>query len=391
LHPPGYDANLRPVMTTALLPYLLVLPPVIYQVGSLFASRTFFAREINTAALKPPVSIIKPLKGADAGLYENLASFCCQHYPEYQIVFAVAGADDPAVAVVRRLLADFPAVDIVFAVDATVHGANGKVSNLLNAWQLARHDIIAISDSDIRVESDYLSRLAPYFADPAVGLVTSLYRCSEVDSAAAAVEALGFTVEMVPNVIVAERLEGLSFALGASMACRRAAVESIGGLAVLADFLADDYQLGNRIASAGWRVELSAHFVEIIVKSASLPAILSRQLRWCRTMRVSRPGGYFASVLKDPLPAVILAFAAAGISSASVGAVMLLYCVRVTTALLLSRYFVRDMLLPRYLWLLPLRDIVTFTAWLLAFSGNRVKWRGDTFRILPGGKMVRAE
>jgi len=388
LHPPGYGVNLRPVMTTALLPYLFILPPVIYQVGSLFASRTFFARKIRPTDHAPPVSIIKPLKGDDAGLYENLASFCCQLYPEYQVVFAVASPDDPALAVVRRLQADFPVTDIVLAIDATVHGANGKVSNLLNGWQLVKHDIIAISDSDVRVETDYLSRLAPFFADPAVGLVTSLYRSSGVDSAAAAVEALGLTVEMVPSVIVAERLEGLSFALGASMACRRAAVEAIGGLAVLADYLADDYQLGNRIARAGWRVELSAHFVESIVRSVSLPAILSRQLRWCRTMRVSRPAGYFASVLKDPLPAVVLAFAAAGSSSASFGAVMLLYGVRVTAALLFSRCFVRDMLLPRYLWLLPLRDIVTFAFWLLAFTGNRVRWRGDIFRILPGGKMV---
>ena len=375
-------------MTTALLPYLFILPPLIYQVGSLLAVRAFFAREMKSADARPPVSIIKPLKGTDAGLYENLASFCSQLYPEYQIVFAAASPDDPAVAVVRRLMADFPATDIALAVDATVHGANRKVSNLLNAWQLAKYDIIAISDSDIRVEADYLRRLAPFFSEPAVGLVTSLYRSSGVDSAAAAVEALGFTVEMVPNVIVAERLEGLTFALGASMACRRTAVAAIGGLEVLADYLADDYQLGNRIARAGWRVELSPHFVESMIECASCASILSRQLRWCRTMRVSRPAGYFASVLKEPLPAVILAFAAAGISSASFGAVLLLYSVRVAAAILLSRHYVKDMLLPRYLWLLPLRDIVNFAAWLLAFTGSRVQWRGDSFRILPGGKMV---
>ncbi len=390
MHPAVYGVNLRPVMTTALLPYLFILPPVIYQIGSLFAVRTFFARELTPAGPTPPVSIIKPLKGADAGLYANLASFCCQLYPEYQIVFAVARSDDPAVSVVRRLMTDYPANDIAIVVDATVHGVNRKVSSMINAWQLAKYDIIAISDSDIRVESDYLRRVVPFFAEPAVGLVTSLYRSSGADSAAAAVEALGFTVEMVPNVVVAERLEGLSFALGASMVCRRAAVESIGGLQVLADYLADDYQLGNRIAGAGWRVELSADFVESISSRESFAAILSRQLRWCRTMRVSRPAGYFASVLKDPLPAVIIVLVVAGVSPASIKAVILLYGVRLTVATLLSRFYVKDKLLPRYLWLLPLRDSVTFIAWLLAFTGNRVTWRGDSFRVLSGGKMVRS-
>jgi ceramide glucosyltransferase len=377
-------------MTAALLPYLLVLPALGYQLITLHAVRSFFARELPATDNLPPVTILKPLKGADAGLYDNLASFCRQHYPQYQLVCAVALPDDPAVAVVRRLQAAFPATDITLVVDGTVHGTNRKVSNLLNAWSSARHNIIIITDSDIRVEPDYLRRLAPFFSDPAVGLVTSLYRSSRVDSVAAAVEALGISVEMVPNVIVAAKLEGLSFALGASMACRRAAIEAIGGLAVLADYLADDYQLGNRIAKAGWRIELSAHFVESVIERASLATILSRQLRWCRTMRVSRPGGYFASVVKDPLLAVILVGAVAGVSTAALGAVLVLYGVRAVVATLLSRAFVRDKLLPRYLWLLPVRDVITFAAWLLAFTGNRVKWRGDTFRILPDGKMVRS-
>jgi ceramide glucosyltransferase len=378
-------------MTSPLLPFLIILPALCYQLFTLFAAREFFLRVMKIADNLPPVSLLKPLKGADAGLYENLASFCCQIYPEYQLVFAVAAADDPAVAVVRRLQADFPAADIVLTVDGTPHGANRKVTNLLNAWPQVKHEIIAISDSDIRVEPDYLQRLAPFFADPDVGLVTSLYRSPSAVSVAAAVEALGYSVEMAPNVIVAERLEGLSFALGASMACRRSAVEAIGGLVVLADYLADDYQLGNRIAKAGWRVELSGQLVESVVGSASLLAVLARQLRWSRTIRASRPGGYFASVVKDPLPAIILAFVAAGMTPAAAGAALLLYGVRSAVATLLSRYCVKDRLLPRYLWLLPVRDIVTFSVWLLAYAGNRVRWRGDTFRILPGGKMSVVE
>lgn len=376
-------------MTSVLLPYLCVLPPVIYQAGALFAAREFFAAVPPPVDLCPAMTLIKPLKGADAGLYENLASFCRQAYPEYQLIFTVAADDDPAVAVVRRLLADFPGGDLTLVVDVTPHGTNGKVANLLNAWPHARHDIIVISDSDVRVAADYLRRLAPFFADPRVGLVTSLYRCSTVATTAAAVEALGFSVDMTPNVLVAARLEGLSFALGASMACRREAVAAIGGLGVLADYLADDYQLGNRIASAGWRLALSPHFVETGGDRTSFRAMLSRQLRWGRTLRVSRPVGYGVAVLKEPLLALILLLVVSGLSPVALGPLLLLAGVRSASALLFSRFFVKDGLLPRYLWLLPLRDAVTFTAWLLAFTGNRVAWRGDIFRLLPGGKMVR--
>ena len=175
------------------------------------------------------------------------------------------------------------------------------------------------------------------------------------------------------------------------MACRREAVEAIGGLEVLADYLADDYQLGNRLAGAGWRVALSPDDVESMPGGESVTAILARQLRWCRTMRVSRPGGYFAQVVKDPLLALILVGSIFGFTMPAAGAVMLLYLVKAVVATLLSRVYVRDMLLPRYLWLLPLRDIVTFVAWLLAYTGSSISWRGDRFCVLPGGKMVKTE
>jgi ceramide glucosyltransferase len=378
-------------MTDSILPYLLVLPALGYQLYSLVAVIAFFARENPPTGCQPPMTIIKPLKGADEGLYENLASFCCQRYPQFQLVLAVASPDDPAVAVVRRLQNRFLSVDITLVINDASYGANLKVANLINACNVARYNIVAISDSDVRVETDYLTRLASYFADPGVGLVTNLYRNSAAATPAAALEALGFTLEMVPNVIVAERLEGLTFALGASMACRRQAIDAIGGLQVLADYLADDYQLGNRIAKAGWQVVLSPHFVESVSAGESILTVLARQLRWCRTMRVSRPGGYFASVVKEPLTAVIAVFAVCGTSPPAAAAVVGLYLVRIVAALLLSRLIVKDRLLPLYLWLLPLRDLASNATWLLAFCGNRVSWRGDRFRIRAGGKMEQLQ
>jgi ceramide glucosyltransferase len=192
---------------------------------------------------------------------------------------------------------------------------------------------------------------------------------------------------MIPNVLVALQLEGLSFALGASMAVRREALASIGGFQALVDYLADDYQLGNKVHHAGWGIVLDRCFVESMMKAESLTAVLSRQLRWARTMRVSRPGGYLASGITLPFPAVFLAALLAPSPQTGLAAITLLYGLRLTVSTIFSRRFVRDDLLPRWLWLLPLRDMLAFFCWALSFLGNRVEWRGTRFSLKPGGKI----
>jgi ceramide glucosyltransferase len=324
----------------------------------------------------------------DADSYTNFSSFCRQdHTGDIQLVFAVASSDDPVIPVIEKLIAGFPGQDISLVVNPAVHGPNHKVSNLINAYPSARHGIIIVCDSDIRVSPDYLTSVLGHFDDPAVGLVTSLYRSSSVCNSATAVEATGFTVEMIPNVMVALQLEGLSFALGASMAVRREALESIGGFQALADYLADDYQLGNKIHRCGWRIALDSCFVESMMKTESLQAVLSRQLRWARTMRVSRPGGYLASGITLPFPAIVLAILAATSPATGLAAVGLLYAVRLAVSTLFSRRYVCDGLLPRWLWLIPLRDTLAFFTWSLSFLGNRVDWRGSRFKLSPGGKI----
>ncbi|MCM2356782.1 MAG: bacteriohopanetetrol glucosamine biosynthesis glycosyltransferase HpnI [Geobacteraceae bacterium] len=374
-------------MLRQILPFLIILPPLAYGLISLFCGRTFFRRRKPASGHTPPVTILKPVKGMDAGSFENFASFCRQDYPEFQIVFAVASADDPAVPVIERLRNEFPDREIELVLDGRLHGPNYKVCNLINAYPAAKHDIIIVCDSDIRVGKDYLREVCAPFADPAVGLVTSLYRSPGVRGSATAVEAMGFTCEMIPNVMVALRLEGLSFALGASMAVRRGALERIGGFPALVDYLADDYQLGNKVFRAGYRIELSDCFVESVMHRESLATVLSRQLRWARTMRASRPAGYFASGITQPFPAALLALLLSGFSVAGVAAALLLYGVRSLTALIYSRSFVKDGLFPRWLWLLPVRDALSFATWGLAFLGNRVRWRGHLFRLLPGGRI----
>ena len=396
-------------MFRQIVPFLIILPPLAYAVISLWCGRSFFRRSGSCPMVgegkkaperctpcrhhgyTPPVTILKPLKGMDAESFENFASFCRQDYPEFQIIFAVASPDDPVIPVIDRIRSEFPGTDMELVVDGTIHGPNYKVGNLINAWPRATHDIIIVCDSDIRVGPTWLREVCELFESPDVGLVTSLYRSSPVAGTASAFEAMGFTGEMIPNVMVALKLEGLSFALGASMAVRREALEKIGGFGVLADYLADDYQLGNRVFRAGYRIELSGCFVESIMHREKLATVLSRQLRWARTMRVSRPGGYFASGMTQPFPFACLALLVTCFSAAGILAAFLLYAVRALVVTVYSRSFVKDGIFPDRLWLLPVRDAFSFATWALAFLGNRVRWRGHLYRLLPGGRIEEVQ
>ena len=375
-------------MLRTLLPFIAVLPSLAYSLLSLFCANRFFSSHSRTPipATSPSVTILKPVKGVDEDSYDNFASFCCQDYPgEVEILFAVASPDDPVLPLIRQLQADFCNHTITVIINPAQHGPNQKVSNLINGFPQARYDLLLISDSDISVPQDYLKSVTAHFADPLVGLVTSLYRTSDVHGIATALEAVGFTSEMIPNVLVARQLEGLTFALGASMAVRREALCAIGGFAPLAGYLADDYQLGNKIHRAGWRVVLDRSFVESVIAPENVMSVLSRQLRWARTMRVSRPAGYCASGVTLPFPAVLLATLLAPSLLSGVAAVALLYGVRMAVSMLFSRRYVRDNLLPRWLWLLPLRDMLSFFTWALSFLGNRVQWRGSRFVLKSGG------
>lgn len=397
------------------LPFIVILPSMAYSLISLWCVARYFKgqekqgqgargkgtdkdKELVSDSARPytlfpapcstSISILKPVKGVDEESYDNFASFCRQHYPgEVQLVFAAASPDDPIIPVIRQLMDDFADHDISLVINPALHGPNYKVSNLVNAFPLAKHEIIIVCDSDIRVQPGYLQSVTSHFSDRQVGVVTSLYRTSSVHGIATALEATGFTAEMIPNVMVAMQLEGLTFALGASMAVRREALQAIGGFEVLAGYLADDYQLGNKVHHAGWRIRLDACFVESVIKAENLMAVMSRQLRWARTMRVSRPGGYLASGITLAFPATLLATLLAPSPTAGLVAVTLLYGVRLGVVTIFSRSYVLDHLFPRWLWLLPIRDMLAFFAWALSFLGNRVEWRGSRFVLKAGGKI----
>ena len=333
----------------------------------------------------PPVTVLKPLKGPGVELYENLATFCRQSYPSYQIVFGVADAHDPAVAVVQRLRRDFPQHDIVLAVGSG-RGTNRKVANLEHMMAYARHDVLVMSDSDIRVPPDYLRTMVGPLADPAVGLTTCLYRGRGHFGLPSIIESLFINTDFVPNALVAQWVQPFRYAFGASIAVTRAALERIGGFASFADYLADDYQLGRHVADAGYRLVLLPFVVETILDSVTLRDVWRHQVRWARTYRVCQPVGWFFSVVTH---ATLWGLVAAVVPGGPVGWVVLASAL---TARLFSLAAIMRLLgepeTTRYLGLVPLKDLVTSAMWLAAFLGRRVVWSGQVFRVRRDGRIV---
>ncbi len=337
----------------------------------------------------PAVSVLKPIKGADAESYEAFRSHCVQDYSgEYQIIFGVNDSADPAIRLVQKLIAEFPARDIRLVICSEVFGTNRKVSNLIHLLREARHDYVIVNDGDIQVPPEYLTSVMSRFASPPVGMVTCLYRGSPSNTFGSRLEALGISTDFAAGVLTAWYIEdGLSFGLGSTLAMRRSALDQIGGFEAVVDYLADDYQLGKRIADAGFKVELASIVVQTSVPPYSFREFWRHQLRWARTMRISRPAGYRGLAFTYPLPwSILLVLVAPGawwswllLTAASIARTATAYHVGWLT--LCDRFFFRD------LWLLPRRDLLALAIWIWSYAGNSVSWRGERF-LLKEGRML---
>jgi ceramide glucosyltransferase len=337
----------------------------------------------------PPVSILKPLKGTDPDIYESFRSHCLQDYPEYEIIFGVSDPDDPAVASVQQLQREFPNHAIGMVVSPKKLGPNVKVSNLEQMLQVARYQHLLVNDSDIRVERDYLRRVIVPLRDERVGMVTCLYRGIAAFTIGSQLESLGISTDFCPGVLVARQLEGgLRFGLGSTLAFRRTDLEKIGGFRAIVDFLADDYELGRRIANLGLRIVLSEVVVETHLPAYDLRGFLSHQLRWARGVRDSRFGGYIGLASTYGLMwalLVLIASRAAPWSWAVLGATALL---RLAMALIVGKSVLQDTHLLKNLGLLPVRDLIAVAVWIASFAGHTVTWRGDRFE-LKNGRLIR--
>jgi ceramide glucosyltransferase len=337
----------------------------------------------------PPVSILKPLKGIDPEIYGSFHSHCLQDYPEYEIIFGVSDPNDPAVEIVKKLQAEFPDRRIELVVCPKNLGPNVKVSNLAQMWPRARYDYLIVNDSDIRVPPDYLRRVIAPLADPQVAMVTCLYRGVAARTLGSRLEALGIATDFCPGVLAARQLEGrIKFGLGSTLAFRRAELQNMGGFAAFLDYLADDYELGKRIASSGLTVELSDVLVETYLPPYSLKEFVAHQLRWARGIRDARVGGYVGLVFTFGIFWASLALVASGAALWAWGGLAIVLLLRAAVALLVGRVVLNDHEIPRLLWLIPLRDLFSVMVWMVSLGGHTVTWRGDRF-LLSNGKLTR--
>jgi ceramide glucosyltransferase len=333
----------------------------------------------------PPVSILKPLKGVDPEMWESLCSHCEQQYPEFQLIFGVSDPGDPAVEIVHKLQAKYPSLPIELIVCDRVLGTNIKVSNLAQMLPAARHELLLVNDSDIRVPSDYLRQVIKPLTDDSVGLVTCLYRGVASPTLGSRLEALGISTDFVPGVLSARFLEkGLRFGLGSTLAFRRRDLEAIGGFETLLDYLADDYELGRRIAATGKRIELSPAIVVTFLPAYTMSQFFRHQLRWSRTIRAARRWGYAGLLFTFGLPWALATLLAAQGAAWAWALLALTLVARFAVGSLAANAVLNDVQFFRFIPLLPLRDLIAPFIWAASFMGNRVHWRGDVFDLKDG-------
>jgi ceramide glucosyltransferase len=341
------------------LAFLAGLASLLYSRSALVCIRVFGRGQRLSPSDGPPVMILKPVCGNEPFLYENLRSFCDQEYPVFQVVFGVRDANGPALAVIDCVMRDFPDRDLALVVNDRVLGGNYKVGNLVSMYGAAKHDLLVIADSDMRVQRTYLAKVVGPLAEPEVGVVTCLYS--------------------------GQPCGGIWSTLGATMAVRRDVLQAIGGFQALASYLADDYMLGSLVNARGLSVRLSAYIVENVISESSLKSLFDHELRWARTMRSIRPVGYAPSFITYALPVSFVYLVASSFSALGTvvfgGALALRLAVHYAARRSLG---LSGRAAP---WLVPVRDALCFVVWAMSFLGRTVRWRGQELSVRPGGRL----
>ncbi|HMD41892.1 MAG TPA: bacteriohopanetetrol glucosamine biosynthesis glycosyltransferase HpnI [Candidatus Acidoferrum sp.] len=372
-----------------LLLLLIALAPLVYYVTGSLAALRFFKRERAKVLpdYTPPVSLLKPVRGLDFDSYENFVSFCQLDYPEYEILFCVNEMSDSAVQVIQRLMAEYPEQRIRILSDAPQIGSNRKVNNLALLTREAQYEIVVQSDGDVRVGPQYLHEVVAPLADCSVGATSCFYRGIVERNLGAELEAVGATSDFFAGALIADWKEGVTFALGASVATTKTWLERIGGYQSLANLLADDYEIGNRIYKAGGKVLLSREPVWTSYPAQTAKGFWEHQIRWARTIRFCRPISFLGLIFTHGLPWAIVAAIVAP-NRLIAAAYLLAYLVlRFLMAWVVGVWGIGDEILSQKMWLVPLRDAVYFIVWLSSFASNRVTW-GDARFMLKRGEMT---
>ncbi len=364
---------------------VLLVPAWAYLIGTAIAVMRFALRPLPTPPDWPAVSVLKPLHGTEPGLYENLRSFAEQDYPTVQTVFGVNDPADGALAVARALIGDLPASDIALVADPRANGSNRKVANLENMFEAARHDFVVLADSDMRVDRHYLRAVTAPLHDPLTGVVTCLYKGVSTGGKWSELGALHINLGFLPGALVADSLGLGGGCFGASIALRRETLQRIDGFTRLRDELADDHRIGDEIRALGLAVVLSPYIVEARVSEPSFASLWRHELRWARTVRAVAPFGFAGSVLAHPLAIAALVAAATGFGlTASI--FLVISCVlRWATARVIANALG---LPPAKLWLLPVRDALSFAVFVASFCGRTVFWRDQIFHVEASGRMT---
>ena len=380
----------------AVLTTLLTLAGFGYATVALLSARSFLRRKRPIPGFAPAVSLLKPLRGVDPAMYEAFSSHCRQEYPgDYEMLFGVSTPDDPAVELVHRLQGEFPQISIRLIVCPETLGPNGKISVVAQLLPHARYDSLLVNDSDIHVSPYYLSEVMAPFAPDAgkkpVGLVTALYHGRAHGTFGSRLESIGISTSFVPSVLAARFLEhGLHFGLGSTLAFTRSALTAAfpNGIGPLAEYIADDYQLGAHIDRAGFRIELCEEIVETSVPAYRFGEFVDHQLRWYRTLRDSRPAGYFGMVCANLLAWALLNCLASGLSLFSIALFSMALLFRISIALGVGVGIAGDRRVLRDLWLILPHDLCGLALWAWSYASDTVTWRGETF-VVKQGKLIR--
>jgi len=363
-------------------------------VYAMFLTSRFPRRALpGPGASVPRVTILKPLHGAEPGLSENLASFCTQNYPgAVQIILGVQDPRDDAIAVVEQLRARYRDCHLDLVVDTTIHGLNRKVSNLVNMWRHVEHDVVVVADSDMRVDPDYLSRIVAALGQRGVGAVTCLYHGLPATGFWAQLAALGINAHFLPNVIMGLGLKLAQPCFGSTIAFNRNALVEIGGFIRVANCLADDYAIGAALRARGYRISVSPITVGHVCGEMSASELWHHEVRWARTVRSLDPVGYAGSVIAHAFPlALIAALGAFTAESIEPVTALGLGMAAVGCRLALLRQVERAFNLPpQSCWLVPLRDVLSFTVFISSFFGQSARWKGRRYRFVAGGTLVAA-
>jgi ceramide glucosyltransferase len=360
--------------------------PFIYYCIAIYSSWRYFHQppRATESDFTPPVTILKPIRGLDPDAFENLASFCRLDYPEYEIVFCVDADDEAVLAVIQKLVADFPRRSIRVLYGSGRIATNDKVAKLARLVSDALHEVVVISDSDVRVRPDYLRRIVGPLADPKVGAVTCFYLPTELATFTDRLQSVGMMSDFYAGILVAWQLDGVKFALGPTIATTRGRLQGFGGYAELENRPADDLLVGRLIAEQGYEVVLLNYSIETVCDYASLGDLLHKRLRWIVVMRHMRPWGHLGLLLTQGLPWSLAALAIHPSASIALGYLGGYLALRIAMTSLIGVHGLRHAEVWKQMWLIPVWDAVAFAIWLTSFGRNSIRWRGADYHIRDG-------